>query len=579
MSLETDKPKRRYQKVSKQKSEGATYTPKLLADFVANEIVKAADFIPSKKVLNIFDPAVGDGQLLDSLLEQLDNKPGLDIHVYGFETNKDALNNATTTLSAKHPKVTLHLQLDDFLSHVLDNYGAHDQIGLFGGNSPLQYDLIIANPPYVRTQILGADKAKQLANEFGLVGRVDLYYAFIIGMSKVLQPKGVAGFIVSNRFMTTKSGSAVRKAVLERYNLLKVWDFGDTKLFEAAVLPAVLLAHGINGTPPEEPIFTSIYQSKETTNVTAANPIEALATDGVVQLDDGRIFTVQHGTLDNGTSQDGVWRIATQRNDDWLDTVKKNTWKTFRDIGKIRVGVKTTADKIFIRSDWDEMTGGNLPELLRPLITHHVARRFKALPPKKDTQILYPHEIANGVRRSVDITKYPKSEKYLLEHRAKLESREYVIEAGRKWYEIWVPQDPGAWDCPKLFLRDITDKPTFWIDEAGAVVNGDCYWLISEEGNADLIWLAAAVANSTFIESFYDYSFCNKLYAGRRRFMSQYVEKFPLPNPKDAMGMQIIDLAKRIYELTGNEDTSELETTLDKLVWQAFGFVVKEAAG
>ena len=61
--------------------------------------------------------------------------------------------------------------------------------------------------------------------------------------------------------------------------------------------------------------------------------------------------------------------------------------------------------------------------------------------------------------------------------------------------------------------------------------------------------------------------------------MSQYVEKFPLPNPKDAMGMQIIDLAKRIYELTGNEDTSELETTLDKLVWQAFGFVVKEAAG
>ena len=579
MSTEASKSKRRYQKVSKQKAEGATYTPKLLADFVASEIMKAADFIADKDVINIFDPAIGDGQLLDSLLEHLHQRPGQTIHVYGFETNKNALNNANESLSAKHPKVNLHLRLDDFLSHVLDCYVAHDQVGLFGGDSPLKYDLIIANPPYVRTQILGAEKAKQLSKEFGLVGRVDLYYAFIIGMSEVLQPKGVAGFIVSNRFMTTKSGSAVRRAVLERYNLMKVWDFGDTKLFEAAVLPAVLLAHGINCTSSEELIFTSIYQSSDNPDVHAANPIEALTTDGVVQLDDGRIFTVQHGTLDNGTSQDGVWRIATLMNDDWLSTVKKNTWKSFRDIGKIRVGVKTTADKVFIRTDWNETTNGNLPELLRPLITHNVARRFKALLPKKDTRILYPHEVVNGVRRSVDIRKYPNSEKYLLEHKARLEGREYVIEAGRQWYELWVPQDPAAWDCPKLVFRDITEKPTFWIDEGGAVVNGDCYWLISENGNADLLWLAAAIANSSFIESFYDYSFCNKLYAGRRRFMSQYVEKFPLPDPENAVTVEIIELSRRIYEKTNSEDTRVMERRLDKLVWQVFGLVAKETAG
>lgn len=578
MSLELKEKKRRYQDVSKQKADGATYTPKLLADFVANEIIESAKFITKKDVINIFDPAVGDGQLLDSLLEKLPNRPSQTVHVYGYETDINALNNTISIISAKHPNAILHLKLDNFLSHVINCYGVHDQIGLFDGNNTIKYDLIIANPPYVRTQILGADQAKILAKEFGLVGRVDLYYAFIIGMSKVLQPKGIAGIIVSNRFMTTKSGSAVRKAILERYKLMKVWDFGDTKLFDAAVLPAVLLARGVNGVPSENPIFTSIYQSNEVPKSYVANAIEALDINGAVKLDDGRIFTVQHGILDSEISHDSVWRIATQSNNAWLSTVNVHTWKTFGDIGKIRVGVKTTADKVFIKSDWEETTKGKLPELLRPLITHHVARRFKALVPKKNTRILYPHEVVNGIRRSVKIELYPHSERYLLEHKGKLEERKYLIDAGRKWYEIWVPQDPKTWDYPKLVFRDISEKPTFWIDESGSIVNGDCYWLVSDDGNADLIWLAAAIANSTFIELFYDYSFCNKLYAGRRRFITQYVENFPIPNPNSVIAKKIISMSKSIYEKIDTENTEYTQKQLDELVWQVFGLTVKEVA-
>jgi len=397
-------------------------------------------------------------------------------------------------------------------------------------------------------------------------------------MAKVLQPKGVAGIIVSNRFMTTKSGTAIRKAIHEEFNLMKVWDFGDTKLFDAAVLPAVLVAHGINGTAHAEPAFTSIYQCSEKPEAHAANPIEALATDGIVELDDGRVFQVQHGVLDSGPSHDSVWRIATTTNDAWLDTVKAHTWKSFGDIGKIRVGVKTTADKVFIRSDWEDVASGGLPELLKPLITHHVARSFKSLARKKDTRILYPHEVANGVRRATDITQFPNTEKYLLAYRTTLEGRKYVIDAGRKWYEVWVPQDPGAWDSPKLVFRDISEKPTFWIDDTGAVVNGDCYWLAINNRTPDLLWLVAAVANSTFIESFYDYSFCNKLYAGRRRFMTQYVEKFPLPDPCSALVQKIILLTKRIYETIDTEDVGVYRQQLDTLVWQAFGLAVEEVA-
>ena len=117
----------------------------------------------------------------------------------------------------------------------------------------------------------------------------------------------------------------------------------------------------------------------------------------------------------------------------------------------------------------------------------------------------------------------------------------------------------------------------FWIDHDGAVVNGDCYWLTCQNpAQADLLWLAAAVGNSTFIEHFYDHRFNNKLYAGRRRFITQYVERFPLPDPHSALAKEIIAKAKRVYECTPSLQAKTLEAELDRMVWQAFGLSVEE---
>lgn len=567
----------RYLTVSDEKTEGATYTPKILADFVAEQIVKLLGSLRRNERLRILDPAVGDGELLLSLLNQLQQCGTENIEVHGFETNKSALIIATGRIKKWFPTIPIYFKDENFLRFVLDRFGVNNNGGLFQETAPESYDLIIANPPYVRTQIMGARQTRMLAEQFTLSGRVDLYYAFILGMARVLKPEGVAGIIVSNRFMTTKSGGSVRRALVERFNLRHVWDLGDTKLFDAAVLPAVLLMEGLNGHKMDKPAFTSIYESSEPTRTVADNPIDALSKEGTVRVGDGRSFHVQNGKLETEGTREGIWCITTKTGKGWLATVKKHTWGSFGNIGKIRVGVKTCADKVFIRSDWNEMSKLEVPELLKPLTTHHIARRFKPLTSKQPKQILYPHELAREGRRVIDISKYPRSEAYLEHHRRILENRKYVIEARREWYEIWVPQDPAAWDVPKLIFRDIAEKPTFWIDPERSVVNGDCYWLICEKPtDTDLLWLACAIGNSTFIERFYDYCFHNKLYAGRRRFMTQYVEKFPLPNPDTAIAKAIIAKAKNIYKCTPSEKADELYKNLDRMVWKAFGLNVEE---
>ncbi|MEE9335703.1 MAG: N-6 DNA methylase [Granulosicoccaceae bacterium] len=567
----------RYAVVSDEKSGGATYTPKILADFVAQQILRQTEEMPEGRPLRILDPAIGHGELLVSLLEQLPIHSKQNIEIHGFETDQHALDIAAERLHQLFPSVSQHLEFGNFLNFVVDYFGSNGNANLFQSTVPESFDLIIANPPYVRTQIMGATAAQQLAKQFGLTGRVDLYYAFILGMSQVLKPKGVAGIIVSNRFMSTKSGASVRLELSERFNICHAWDLGDTKLFNAAVLPAVLLVEGKNGSNQGPPGFTSIYQSDEHPTESATNPISALNSSGVVEIQDGRSFNVQHGRLDTSGTSSGIWRIATEATDKWLETVEAHSWGTFRDIGKIRVGVKTCADKIFIRNDWQDTLAGQRPELLKALTTHHVANRFKPLVTNKPRQIIYPHEVVNGRRRAVNLTKFPRSQAYFKEHRSELEGRKYVIEAGREWFEIWVPQDPEAWLQTKLVFRDISESPTFWLDLDGSVVNGDCYWLVCNKAEeTDLLWLAAAIGNSTFIEHFYDLRFHNKLYSGRRRFITQYVEKFPLLDPQSRFGKAIVSKAKRIYDLMPLDDAQQLQKELDALVWRAFGLAVKE---
>ncbi|MEM7537277.1 MAG: TaqI-like C-terminal specificity domain-containing protein, partial [Chloroflexota bacterium] len=479
----------------------------------------------------------------------------------------------------------------DFLDFALAQKKQSIQLDLFSVNASDNttfepVDMVIANPPYIRTQIMGAERAQQIAEKFGLSGRIDIYHAFMLALAWVMKPKGIAGIIVSNRFMTTKAGSSIRKSIAEQFNVLHVWDLGDTKIFDAAVLPCVLILERRSKTnSTSQAQFSSIYSTNGTSiaGLTYPDVISALRssnatgshqpTSGIVNVN-SQLFEIKHGRLFYEHNPSEVWRIATDESDAWLSTVKQHTYCTFSEAGKVRVGVKTTADKVFIRTDWETLPANQYPEVLKPLSTHHRARQFYV--EKSFHQILYTHEIRNGKRCPINLDDYPCAKRYLQQHRTRIEKRKYVAKAGRNWYEIWVPQNPALWSQPKIIFRDIAEEPTFWLDTEQTVVNGDCYWItLDNPAQDDLLWLLLGVGNSSFIEEFYDHRFHNKLYAGRRRYITQYVEKFPLPDPQRKISQRIIQLSKHIYHLiredTDQNEIESIKSRLEQLVWEAFG--------
>jgi len=560
----------KYNHVESQKEEGAYYTPALFADFISNNIIKQANL---QKHVKILDPAVGDGELLISLIEKLYQNNIVDIKVYGFDINAESIKITRKRLNKLYPNLTPKLYVQDFLEYCFNkNENSQSLFSYEQYNEIPKFDLIISNPPYIRTQVLGASTSQTLSKQFNLKGRIDIYQAFVVAMKTVLSNKGTIGVIVSNRFLSTKGASTFREILYKEYNIEKIWDFGDTKVFNAMVLPVVMILSLSSKSKRIKTPFSSVYLSKATNHQKIKkvnNQIEALNHSGKVSKAKD-VYLVKHGYLAFDKSSSNIWSLQDKASQIWLESVEKNSYAYFKDIGKIRVGIKTTADKIFIRSNWKSDIGYQ-PELLRSLATHHIAGRFKAQ--KKETKkVLYTHTVINEKRQTFNLEHYPLSKKYLESHKIPLESRSYITKANREWFEIWVPQNPSLWAKQKIIFRDISEKPMFWMDKDAHIVNGDCYWMINENQNfsEDILWLALAIANSTFIESFYDMKFQNKLYSNRRRYITQYVENFPILDPNCDISEKLILLSKSCYSKQDNQASIEIEEKIDKLVWQGF---------
>lgn len=135
-----------------------------------------------------------------------------------------------------------------------------------------------------------------------------------------------------------------------------------------------------------------------------------------------------------------------------------------------------------------------------------------------------------------------------------------------------MPQRPALWAAPKIVFPDISDTPRFALDASGAVVNGNCYWIsLANVGDEDIAYLMLAVANSSLGVRCYDEVCGNRLYSGKRWWITQYINWLPLPYPDTDSSRELIALAKQLVagrDAKGNRD--DAVGRLDELVERAF---------
>jgi adenine-specific DNA-methyltransferase len=566
--------------LSKRKVTGAHFTPTELARFVANRVIQYMDEV-DKRHIRVLDPCCGDGELLLAFHERAKANGLQNCCLVGIEKDARALESARRRMRKANCKV-------DWLNADFLEMGEMQNSLWSTGLNFDKADVIIANPPYVRTQILGSQTAQQLAKRYNLTGRVDLYHVFLVAMTSQLIEGGLMGVISSNRFLSTIGGASIRGFMWKSYDVLEVVDLGDTKLFGAAVLPAVFVGRKKNGNKQSacdglsRAQFVRIYEEDDEAGKRFGELAQVKSVYDILKAPKNqryalgkRIYSVATGILQVPSNSSELWTMVTRQEKSWIERVENNSFCRISEVAKVRVGIKTTADKVFIRSDWDKLPEDIRPEkdLLRPLLSHDNVTRWgmsSGIDPLK--KVLYTHELRNGERCAIRLDRYPQAAKYLQMHRKQLESRKYLIEAGRNWYEIWVPQSPLDWSIPKLVYPDISPKPKFMFDGMGCIVDGNCYWITLRAGvDPTVLFIILGVANSKLMKHYHDLSFQNRLYAGRRRYLTQYVNLYPLPKFDSEISEEIARLAKMLsLEKLSPEKQKPLEDKIDSLVRSAF---------
>lgn len=526
---------------SHEKIHGIHYTPDALAGAVADRLATELRAVRGSLGLSIIDPACGDGGLVESLALALRAVDRKQLSICAFDIDPVAVEVARERLA---PLGGVRVAAADFLS--LGSEGSQTLPLFDAPGEPISssFDVVIANPPYVRTQVLGAERAQALAARYGLTGRVDLAYAFVIAIIDSLRNGGYFAIILSNKFLTIRAGAALRKFLQNQTDLLEIWDLGDSRLFSAAVLPVVIFGRRKTGGWSGPVRFRSLYEvavgGPSPTAAETAMPSDAAALQAFATRSQASRFSwngarwecrVGHLAVQR---ESGAWILE----DDAVHRVQKGLRSSgafrFGDVLRTSVGIKTTADNVFIRSNWAQLPQGLRPEeeMLRPIrMTRDVERWYAPGPAVLESKVLYPYDFDRPKRTVVDLSQYPRAAAYLEAHRAQLEGRRYIIGSGRRWFEPWVPHQPSRWKLPRLVFRDIAAEPTFCVDESGAIPNGTLYWSMSRVDGAppEYLWAACAIANSRWAGEYYDLVVGTRLYAGRRRYNTQALNVFPFP--------------------------------------------------
>lgn len=413
------------------------------------------------------------------------------------------------------------------------------------------FDMVVANPPYVRQELIKAQKPA-LKSVYGdrFAGTADLFVYFYFRALQLLRSNGVLAFISSNKWMRAGYGEKLRETLRTQTTVKNLIDFGDLPLFGAIAYPCVIVARR---TTPH-----------------ADHQMKALTVDNLSIIDQLVDEVEENGWQQpqNSLDNDG-WTLMKPELLALLEKLKKNGTTLEKYVkGYSHYGIKTGLSEAFMI---DGTTRSRLiaedpksEEVIKPWLRGRDIKRWHAQ---------WDNSYVIFTRQGIDIEKYPAIKKYLSQFKKRLTPG---ISGGRKpgsykWYEI---QDNVAYyaefEKPKIIYQTFQVKPVFAIDTTGFYVN-NAVWIIALEDyfllgclNSKLGWYEIS-RNCTPVQNGY-------------QLIWDYFKKVIIPQPPASLRKQIAEIARQCTEATNISDLGALEARLDALVYLAYDLSNTEIA-
>ena len=524
------------------KTKGAVFTPSWLARSLVNTALRHWETLnPGSQVSLAADLSCGVGVFLAELAAKLTMA-----RVVGVDNCSEYVSFARF-LNSQFGNVEIH-SADTLLS--LHNSGQLMFDSITSSIPDTGYNIVVGNPPYVRSQLLDPNYSRQLRDLYPdfTVGNFDLSSLFLAHTLDALAPGGVATLIVSSKFMTSRYGAEICRRLGQRARILEIVDFGDGQIFKGRTTYVCALTFA--KLPPEGCCRVFSFPP-------------GLKWDNVSNLAEAR-----SSELPAERFQNAPWKLSSGLDDEILQSMRRQNCPRLLDVfTEVSQGIRTGANQFYIVPE--AISAGLESELVLPYISGENIRRSQITPSK--LSLIWPYRLDRRGNISVipeDELKisHPRLMDYFLNVSKELAARN--LDPSSTWYSYSRNQNLDLAQRPKIMARELMPRSEFAADDAGKYAICSGYALLGPPRMAKDELRAWAAILSTSTMEFQLRHACTQLHSGWFRILKQHLNSVQLPPLSRAQ----LSLAERVAtQLRNAPEDEELWRSLDQLVSDAFG--------
>ena len=427
------------------------------------------------------------------------------------------------------------------------------------------YDVVIANPPYVRQEEIKELKPILQSQFQCYTGTADLLVYFYERGVKLLRGGGTIALITSNKFYRAGYGEKLRGFLARELTLHRLIDFGDAPVFQAIAYASILV--GVRTAPAKDASVLAYTWQKE---VTFERIAQIVSERG------------QH-ILQSELKPDG-WRLEPPAVLRLLEKLSL-AGKPLREFVGARVsrGLTTGLNEAFVvdRATRDRLIREHpsSAEILRPFMRGKDIDRWRAefadqFVVKIESSENKSHSWSGKSEKDAErlfAKTFPAIHSYFENFRSELIKRD---DQGKYFWEQRSCKYWQEFEIPKIVSTKISIRPTFALDSERRYLGNTAYFFPAATSGNFLLGLL----NSSLFFIYAKKVFVEKQ-GGWFEVQPDGLEAFPIPavptekqKPVERLVAQILAAKQR----DAKADVSTLEREIDELVYALYGLTEDE---
>ena len=427
------------------------------------------------------------------------------------------------------------------------------------------FDVVIANPPYVRHEEIKEFKPAFQRTFECHTGTADLFVYFYERAVKLLRRGGALAFITSNKYYRAAYGEKLRGYLARELTLQQLIDFGDAPVFEAIAYASILT--GTRNTPPKDTAPLGYTWEKD---VSFERIVQVMPERGL------KISQIELGT-------DG-WRLDSPAELRLLQKLRQDR-KTLKEFVGSRVsrGLTTGLNEAFV------VEGGTRDRLvaehkssakiLKPYLRGKDLERWRAA--FSDQYIVKIESSDNAdhpwsgnpekAAEKIFASTFPAIHSHFQKFRAELIERD---DQGKYFWEQRSCKYWREFEQPKIVSTKISIRPTFALDSDGRYLGNTSYFFPAAQAGRFLLGLL----NSSLFFCYARKVFVEKQ-GGWFEVQPDGLESFPVPAASPENQKAVEGLVDRILAAKAQDasaDVTALEQEINQQVYELYSLTKDE---